>query len=160
MAKILPIVKHPNAVLRRKAKAVHLKLLANPAIQTLIDDMAATMWEADGVGIAAPQIGESVRIVIITSGREAVPLINPRILYRSLRRETLEEGCLSVPGFYGSVKRAWSIHVTAYTRAGKKIKFKAEGLPARIVQHEIDHINGILYIDRADTVIPLELAAA
>ena len=178
MTKILPIVKNPNALLRRQAAAVKLggaeprtvrpgrtgvgvkiATLQDASTQTLIDNMIATMWEADGVGIAAPQIGESVRIIIVVSGAEALPLINPIITKRSFRQEIIEEGCLSVPGLFGPVKRSSKVRCQAYDRGGKSLTLNADGLMARIIQHEVDHLNGILFIDRAKWVATVATAA-
>lgn len=158
MANILSIVHHPDSFLRQRAKEVDFKWLGSQTAQSFIDDMIATMWQEDGVGLAAPQVGRSERIIIITQDREAIPLINPEITYHSFRKETAEEGCLSVPGFYGPVRRSTIVHVAAHDRNGERVKFRAEGLAARIVQHEIDHLDGILYIDRAKRVIPVQEA--
>ncbi len=152
MAKILPLVRLPDPLLRQRSKEVVPTLLAQADTQTLIDDMIATMWQEDGIGIAAPQVGHSQRIVIITQGDEAIALVNPVITSKSFSRDTMEEGCLSVPGVYGPVKRSVSVKVRALDRKGAEVKFRAEGLPARIIQHEIDHLDGILFIDRAKKV--------
>src|SRR3989338_10722997 len=97
MTKILPIIKHPNKILRQKAKEIESSKILEKDTQDLIDNMTATMWQADGVGLAAPQVGLSLRlIIVVASSREADALINPVIIYRSLRKEVMEEGCLSV----------------------------------------------------------------
>lgn len=156
MAPTLKLVRHPDPFLRQRAKEVSVSSLKEASTQQLIDDMIATMWQEDGVGLAAPQVGKSVRIVIITQDKEAIPLINPEITYQSFRKDVMDEGCLSVPGFYGPVKRATIVHVKALSRTGDEVRFKAEGLAARIVQHEIDHLDGVLFIDRAKRVLPVE----
>ncbi|PJE75794.1 peptide deformylase [Candidatus Uhrbacteria bacterium CG10_big_fil_rev_8_21_14_0_10_48_11] len=156
MATILPLVTLPDERLHQPSEKVSLAGLQQPRIQTLIDDMIATMWKADGVGIAAVQIGKQLRLVIITDGDTPIELINPKILYRSLSKDSMEEGCLSVPGFYGPVRRPRSVYARAYNRHGKKISIKATGFIARIIQHEVDHTNGILFVDRADRVLPNE----
>ncbi len=152
MPKILLIVKHPDSMVHTKTKLVDLNDLATDKMQQLIDNMIATMWHADGIGIAAPQVGVGLRLCIVTNGKEAIPLINPKITKRSLRRETMEEGCLSVPGYYGPVRRAIRLDLKAFDRMGQPIAFSAEGLPARIVQHELDHLDGTLFIDRSKNV--------
>lgn len=156
MSKLLTILEDPEPKLRQMSSPVDLADLKTPEMQEFLDDLIATMWQADGVGIAAPQVGVGRRIIVVVHDDEAMVYINPAISFRSLRKEVGEEGCLSVPGFYGTVKRSKSVHVTAYTREGKKIKLKGEGLLARIFQHEIDHLDGVLYIDRAEKVFPIE----
>ena len=155
------IVTLPDAVLRRKARTV-TKVDKN--LQTLIDDMVETMREAPGVGLAAPQIGLSERLIVIEyyerpedEEKEDAPkrvwaVLNPEIVKAS--EETLMgvEGCLSIPGLVGEVERPASVQVKGLTRHGKPVKIKAEGWLARIFQHEIDHLNGILFPDRATRV--------
>lgn len=159
MPKILPIIHHPNPILRQRAKEVDLKVLTEKNFQDLAQDMIATMWQSDGVGLAAPQIGQSLRLIIVASGKQAVSLINPVIMYKSFRKEIMEEGCLSVPGLFGPVKRPKTIRYRAYTVDGKKVSFKAEGLTARIIQHELDHLNGVLFIDRAKWIASVGTSA-
>ncbi|MFA5954518.1 MAG: peptide deformylase [Patescibacteria group bacterium] len=154
MATILPLVTLPDARLRKVSKKLTVGEIKDPKTQTLIDDMIATMWDADGIGIAAVQIGLNLRLVIITDGETPIELINPKILYRSLKKESMEEGCLSVPGFYGPVRRSLRVYVHAYNRHAERVTVHATGLIARIIQHEVDHTNGKLFIDRADEVLP------
>ena len=111
--------------------------------------MVLTMKKAPGVGLAAPQIGKSIRLIIVDHTPEPFVLINPKIKKHSLRRDTLEEGCLSVPGKYGLIKRYKSVQVKAQTLDGKPFELEAKGFLAEIFQHEIDHLNGTLYIDKA-----------
>lgn len=118
----------------------------------MIDNMIATMYDVDGVGIAAPQVGENIRLAIITDKGEAIPIINPKIIRRSLRQDTTEEGCLSVPGLYGQVKRSLLVTIMALDRDGEEYRLSANGLTARIIQHEIDHLDGILFIDKAQKI--------
>jgi peptide deformylase len=155
------IVTLPEAVLRRKARTV-TKIDKN--LQTLIDDMIETMRDAPGVGLAAPQIGLSERIIVIEyfereedEEKEDAPkkvwsVLNPEIVKSS--EETLlgVEGCLSIPGLVGEVERHTAVHVKGLNRHGKPLKIKAEGWLARIFQHEIDHLNGVLFTDRATRV--------
>lgn len=147
---ILNIRKFPDLILKRKAEPV--KEITGE-IQRLIDDMAETMYEAPGVGLAAPQIGESIQLVVIdVSGRdsgkkELITLINPQIIEQS--GETLwEEGCLSVIDYTADVKRAERVVVKGLDREGKETVISGEGLLSIVLQHEIDHLNGILFIDR------------
>ncbi|MDH7499546.1 MAG: peptide deformylase [candidate division NC10 bacterium] len=124
----------------------------NEETQRLIDDLAETMLAAPGVGIAAPQVGISQRIVLIRSledpeGKDFLVLINPEII-RSEGKEVAEEGCLSVPDLRMEVARAEKVRVRALDRQGKPFEMEGVGLMARILQHEIDHLNGLLYIDR------------
>jgi len=160
MSKVYKILANPNPLLRERSNEVPIEAILKPEIQNLIDSMIETMWRADGIGLAAVQIGVNLRVIIITRGTEAVPLINPVITHKSIRKNSMEEGCLSVPGFYGLVKRSKIVTVKAINRSGKEIKFKADGLESKIVQHEVDHINGKLFIDRAKNIFPVESPTA
>ncbi|BBB93028.1 MAG TPA: peptide deformylase [Methylomusa anaerophila] len=120
-------------------------------IKQLLDDMGKTMYEADGVGLAAPQVGISLRLIVIDVGEGILELINPEILeYEGSNLGT--EGCLSIPGMYGEVERYAKVTVEALDRSGKKVRISGDGLLARALQHEIDHLNGILFIERAKSV--------
>ncbi len=137
----------PDPVLRQKAKRV---ASIDGSIQKLIDDMVETMRDASGVGLAAPQIGVSLRIVVIQLPREEViTLINPQIIKRQGERE-VEEACLSVPGYQGEVKRSVTVKVKAQDRQGKEIRLKGEGLLAHALEHELDHLAGTLYTDHIE----------
>ena len=154
----LEIVKMPNAGLREKTKPV-IKIDDN--LQTLIDEMIETMREAQGVGLAAPQIGRNMRMAVIESlpkeddegneipdSRDLFVVINPEIVWHSNEIVSGIEGCLSIPGYLGEVDRSESIRVRALNREGKKVKLKLNGWTARIFQHEIDHLDGVLFIDK------------
>jgi peptide deformylase len=155
------IVTLPDAVLRRRA---HTVTKFDKNLQTLIDDMIETMRDAPGVGLAAPQIGLSERIIVVEyyereedeekedAPKKVYALLNPEIVKKS--EETLigVEGCLSIPGLVGDVERHATIQVKGFNRHGKPMKLKAQGWLARIFQHEIDHLNGILFTDRATRV--------
>ena len=141
----------------RKAGDKVLKEIAVPVekidrkIKQLLDDMAETMYAEDGVGLAAPQVGVSLRIVVIDVGEGIIELINPKIIaYEGCESGT--EGCLSVPGMFGEVERYATVTVEALNRAGKTIQISGSGLLARALQHEIDHLNGILFIELAKTI--------
>ena len=133
-----------DSVLRQKAKRVPT---VDGSIQRLIDDMIETMRQTNGVGLAAPQVGVSLRVVVLQMpGEEPIVIVNPQMVKRSGEREVIE-GCLSVPGYYGEIKRSVSVTVKGWDRQGKAIRIKATGLLAQALEHELDHLNGILYID-------------
>jgi peptide deformylase len=155
------IVTLPEAVLRRKAHAV---TKIDKSLHTLIDDMVETMREAPGVGLAAPQIGLSERIIVVEyferaedEEKEDAPkkvwaVLNPEIIKASEEKLMGVEGCLSIPGLVGEVERHAAVQIKGMNRHGKPMKIKAEGWLARIFQHEIDHLNGVLFTDRATRV--------
>lgn len=111
--------------------------------------MAKTMVKTAGVGLAAPQIGKNIRLAVINSKDGAFCLINPKFTKKSWARELAQEGCLSLPGVFGKVKRHKKVSLTYYNQDGKKNKLTAAGLMARVIQHEVDHLDGILFTDRA-----------
>jgi len=134
--------------LRRKAKKVST---INQSIQQLIDDMIETMQQSGGVGLAAPQIGIPLRVVVLQMPEEEpFAIINPEIVRRSGEREIME-GCLSLPGYQGEIKRSTSVTVKGLDRQGKVLRIKATGLMAQALEHEIDHLNGILYIEHLES---------
>ncbi|MBN1862563.1 MAG: peptide deformylase [Dehalococcoidales bacterium] len=138
-----------DQVLRQKAKRVPA---VDGSIQSLIDDMVETMRQRDGVGLAAPQIGVSLRVVVVQLPDEAEPLVlvNPEIVKRSGQREVVE-ACLSVPGYAGDIKRSVSVTVKGWDRRGKSVRIKATGLKAQALEHELDHLNGVLFIDHVES---------
>ncbi len=143
---VLPVRILPDPVLRRKAVKV---TSFDASLQKLIDDMIDTMHDQGGVGIAANQVGVLRRVVIIQLPEDEEPrvLINPEITLREGER-IVEEGCLSIPGYRGRLKRSVKVHAKALDRKGKPVRIKAENdLLAQALEHEIDHLNGILYID-------------
>lgn len=146
---ILPILHEPHPILRQRAKEIAVTQRNMTELQTLAESMVETMKKAPGVGLAAPQIGKSMRLIVVERTPEPLVLINPEIVSHSLRKHTLEEGCLSVPGKYGLIKRWRSVKVRAQTLDGKPFTLEAKGFLAQIFQHEIDHLNGVLYIDKA-----------
>ncbi len=160
MAKILEITELGNRILREETQIVD-----NPKdkhIQTLIDDMMLTMKEANGVGIAAPQVSSRHKVFIMHSNSnprypdapemEPIAIINPEITSVSDEIEIDWEGCLSIPGLRGLVPRHKSIEVNYINRKGKEVKEVFEDFPARIFQHEYDHLNGVLFLDRIESV--------
>lgn len=145
---ILDIHKAGDPVLKEKAKPVE-KITRK--IKELLDDMAETMYAADGVGLAAPQVGISQRIIVIDAGEGLIGIVNP-VIISSEGQECASEGCLSIPGVYGEVDRYSQVTVEGFDRNGKPLRINATGLLARALQHEIDHLEGILFIDRSKTI--------
>jgi peptide deformylase len=153
---ILKIARMGHPVLRQPARKVEVGEIKSPAFQKLVDDMIETMREYDGIGLAAPQVHEGVRLALIgiQDGRgedrsiRVLPVVNPEI--RPVGKDTEEdwEGCLSLPDLRGRVVRPSRIQVKALDRRGNKIEIDLEGYPARVAQHEVDHLDGILFIDR------------
>ena len=145
---VLAIRHLPDPVLRQKAKRVPT---IDKSIHRLIDDMMETLQQANGVGLAAPQIGVSLRVVVLKMPEEGpIAIINPEIVKRSGEREIVE-GCLSLPGYAGEIKRSISVTIKGLNRQGKAIRIRATGLMAQTLEHELDHLNGILYIDHIES---------
>jgi peptide deformylase len=120
-------------------------------VRTLIDDMFETMRAAEGIGLAAPQVGVSRRVLVVDLHDEEMPplaLVNPRVVESSRARERAEEGCLSVPGVVAVVERPSSVTVEALDRDGAPLRIEADDLLARCIQHEVDHLDGVLFLDR------------
>ena len=159
---LLDIIQPDNPTLRKKA----IKVTSfDKKLQTLIDDMVETMIEAPGVGLAAPQVAQSKRLIVVrlpdneeddeTYGEDAGQLYvvaNPKIIKASKETVMGVEACLSIPGYFGEVERHESVVVTGQDREGKKMRVKANGWLARVFQHEIDHLDGILFTDLAEQV--------
>jgi peptide deformylase len=156
MPYIREIVGQDHPTLRKVAKRVDPREIDEPLFQQLIDDMFETMYDAPGVGLAAPQVNVSKRVFVMDvrdDEHEPAVVINPKI--ESAEEEVeLREGCLSVPGMVGDIIRYKRIVVTGLDRTGQKIRIEGEGLLAQCLQHEIDHLNGTLYIDRALNLRP------
>ncbi|MBT4722314.1 peptide deformylase [Candidatus Falkowbacteria bacterium] len=145
----MEIILHPNDILRQKAKKIAESELKSPEFAKFVDQMAKTMLEKDGLGLAAPQVGVSKRLFIANTKQGPIALINPKIIKKSWRKETDEEGCLSIPAIYGDVSRHRSIKVKALNHEGREVVLEAKGLFARVIQHEMDHLDGVLFIDKA-----------
>lgn len=142
------VVEDGDDVLRQKAREVP-RITSN--IIKLLDNMRDTMYAYKGVGLAAPQIGVSKRVIVVDVGEGLIEMINPVIM--ETRGEMVDiEGCLSLPDLVGEVKRAAVVRVKGLNRAGEEIEIKAEGFAARAFQHEIDHLDGILFIDLAENI--------
>ncbi len=146
----LPIVKHPTPSLHEPSVDLTIDEILDTKTQKLIEDLMETLKsEKDGVGIASPQVGVNKRIIVIDDKDLKGIFVNPRITSHSTQKTESKEGCLSVPDVWGIVERYKKVHVKALDRQGKKVELKASGFPAVIFQHEIDHLDGILFIDRA-----------
>ena len=156
MAYIREILTEGHPVLRKVAKRVDPKEINDPLFQQLIDDMFATMYDAPGVGLAATQVNVSKRIFVVDvhdDEHEPAVVINPK-LERLGEEIELREGCLSVPGMVGEIVRHERAAVTGLDRNGQKIRIEGDGVLAQCLQHEVDHLDGKLYIDRAQNVRP------
>jgi len=149
---VRPIVRLGHPALRTPAQPVDLSRIADPEVQSLIDDMVETMTEANGVGLAAPQVGEEVQIFVYQASiPPEIPLhvvINPMITPRPGDLVYDWEGCLSIPDLRGLVPRHPGVRVRGLDREGRPLDFMASGFEARIVQHEFDHLNGVIFLDR------------
>ena len=143
---MLKIIKYPDDFLRKKSEEV--KDFKDPQIAKLVSDMLKTMEAEKGIGLAAPQVNSSLRICVVRVDNTAHILINPKIKSFSRKKEVFEEGCLSFPEKFFPVERPVKVKIKAKDLDGRKIKIKAEGLLARVLQHEIDHLDGVLIIDR------------
>ena len=159
--KILPRTEFGNPVLRQKAKKVPLKTIHTAAFKKLVADMVHTMRHVNGVGLAAPQIGKSIRLVVLetrpTKTRpnlersDVVVAVNPRLVYRSKALQKEWEGCLSFEGVRGRVPRAKTVVVEYHDECGEKVIAAAQGLWAAMFQHEIEHLDGVAFMDSVDT---------
>jgi peptide deformylase len=153
MSEHLPIVTLPAKTLRERSSEVDVSRIPTADFQHFVDDLITSMYAADGVGIAAPQVGRNERVFIVNEKTGPKAYINPEILKMSEDTQDSEEGCLSVPGTYGLVKRAKKIRFRALNRHGRRVEFDAKGYIATVYQHELDHLNGILFIDRAEKLL-------
>lgn len=136
-----------SEVLRRRAEEIDAP---DAELDRLIDDMFATMYRAEGIGLAGPQVGVSRRVIVVDVGEEGLTpfaMLNPVIVESGGGTEKAEEGCLSIPGITGLVARPATVVVEGLDRAGEPVRIEAEGLLARCLQHEVDHLNGVLFID-------------
>ena len=146
---ILPILTIPDPVLRKKAKPIER---VDAELRRLMDDMLATMYDAPGIGLAAPQVGVLRRLIVMDPAKDEAPktpivMVNPEILKRSEEMRLHEEGCLSIPEFTAEIERPAKTRVSFIDRAGKTQEMELEGIWSTLVQHEIDHLNGVLFID-------------
>ncbi|QMV41835.1 peptide deformylase [Cohnella cholangitidis] len=144
---VLNIVPFGESILRKKAKPVEE---ITPKIVKLLDDMAETLYASEGrAGLASPQVGILRRVIVMDCGTGLIELINPEIVELSGEQEGAE-ACLSFPGYHGFVKRANYVKITTLNRQGERVEIEGEGFLARCIQHEIDHLNGVLFVDRVE----------
>lgn len=151
MAKLLQLHTLPKDEHILRAPNQELEFPLPKDTRKLIDDMLLTVRKAPGIGLAAPQVGQNLMLAIINLEEIGIPpfvIINPRIVSKSIKKTLMEEGCLSIPGQFGIVKRPAKIQVEAWNRDGKKIVIKADRLLAKVLQHEIDHLNRTLIADK------------
>ena len=148
------IRKYPDPILKKKCPEVKK---ITPEIKKLAEEMIEILEKSNGVGLAAPQIGELKRVIVVQTERKPEVFINPQVVKKSRETVTTEEGCLSFPGIWLKIKRAKEVEVQALDKEGKEVQIKAEGIPARILQHEIDHLNGVLFIDKINFFQKLKL---
>ena len=144
-----PILTLPDPKLRQHAAPIEA---VNASVRALVDDMFETMYDAPGIGLAAVQIGVMQRLVVIDTAKEDAPrtplvLVNPEIVWSSEEMSSYEEGCLSIPDYYEEVKRPERVRVTFLDRDGEAQTLEAEGILATVIQHEVDHLNGVLFVD-------------
>jgi len=145
----LEIKKYPDPILRKKCEEVKE---ITPEIRKLIEEMVLTMGKDKGVGLAAPQVGISKKIIVFETGEGVTALINPKILKRGKKQFKDQEGCLSFPGIWIKIRRPEKIEVEALDITGRKIGLAASMMASRVLQHEIDHLNGVLFIDKASLI--------
>jgi peptide deformylase len=148
---VLKVRRYGDPVLRRRASAVDA---VTPEIRRLVDDMTDTMYDEVGIGLAAPQVGASLRLLVVgdEEGRGVQALVNPAITEQG-GTVTAEEGCLSLPGIFAQVTRAEWVTLRAQDLDGQPVSIRARGLRARVFQHEVDHLDGVLFIDRLEPVV-------
>jgi peptide deformylase len=157
---ILPIYLEPQPILRQKTQGVKLEEIKDAIFQELIENMVETMRQAQGIGLAAPQVGLGKRLTVIdlkevvskaslaNFASDVLVLINPYITKKSFKKTLMEEGCLSIPGVYGTVKRPVDIAIDYIDQHGSKQTLKSGGLLSRVIQHEIDHLDGVLFTEK------------
>jgi peptide deformylase len=149
---LLPIQMLGAEVLRRKAEAVPTP---GPGLDRLVADMFETMYDARGIGLAAPQIGLSERLIVVDikeEGSEPMALLNPTVVEFGSAKDRVEEGCLSIPNVAATVERPTTVVVEATDAKGQPVRIEADGMLARCLQHEIDHLDGVLFIDRISPI--------
>lgn len=144
----LKVLTHPAPSLHKKSAEVDPKTIGTPEFQAFLDALIETMYVENGVGLASPQVGKNIRVIIVTRKGKSEAFINPEIIKKSATLATDEEGCLSVPGVWGNVERAKKVSVRALDRHARKVNLECKGLEAVIFQHEIDHLDGILFIEK------------
>jgi peptide deformylase len=141
----MEIVTHPSEVLRQEAEPIDE---ITEEVRDLADKMTETMFREEGIGLAAPQVGVSKKLIVVNLEDDFHIMINPEIVEKGADEESMEEGCLSVPGPEAPVTRANEVLVRGTNLDGDEVELEREGLPARVFQHEVDHVNGVLFVDR------------
>lgn len=144
----MEIITQPNSTLRQVARELKPEEFLNSEFKKFATELIKTMLVADGLGLAAPQVNKSIRVIALNVGDQPQIYINPKILKKSWRKNIMEEGCLSVPGVWGNVKRPIKVVLEYTDLNGQNHKIKVSDLPARVFQHEIDHLDGVLFIDK------------
>ena len=147
------IVTDPTPSLRERSRELLVEEITTPEFQKYLDELIETMFRSDGVGIASPQVGKNIRAIVVNSAQGPVCWMNPEILKKSEAMIDSEEGCLSVPGKFGLVKRHKRIRMRTLNRHGRREEFDLKEFPAIVMQHEVDHLDGILFIDKAEKII-------
>ena len=147
---MLNIITNPHPTLRKRAMEIPPEEI--PKLANFIKNMKKTMLVKDGIGLAANQVDVVKRIIVVNTKNGPMALINPRLSGKSFKKVESEEGCLSVPGVYGIVKRHYKVTCDGHTEDGQTVRIKAQGLLARVFQHEVDHLDGVLFTDRAKKV--------
>ncbi len=145
---MLNIVKVPDPILNKKTELIKN---FDQSLAELVTEMIETCRQANGIGLAAPQIGKSIRLCVINLEHTGLPpfaLVNPKIIKKSWKKVEMEEGCLSIPGTFGMVKRPQKVYIEAQNLEGELTKFTADGLLSRVIQHEIDHLDGVLFTSK------------
>jgi len=145
---VLPLVQLPDERLHKPSELVHRKTIVSAEFQQRLQDFHETMVHAKGVGIAGVQVGYSSQVFLAMNKNKPFYLINPEFVWHGEAEETDEEGCLSVPGTYGKIKRYTSVRMKGLNERGLPVELKARGYFARILQHEYDHLQGMLFVDR------------
>ncbi|HOY56377.1 MAG TPA: peptide deformylase [bacterium] len=145
---MLKIITHPNPNLRKKSSPVESQQILTPEFQDLLNQMSYLMFKYDGAGLAAPQVNKQHRLVVINIKGQGQAFINPKIIKKSLLKKILEEGCLSIPGVFGYVKRPKKVTIKYQDKDAVWQEEKCDEYLSRVIQHEIDHLDGILFIDK------------
>ncbi len=148
-----PIVTVPTPSLRQPSRMLEVSEIQTIEFQNFLDKLIRTMHVEDGVGIASPQVGQNIRAIVVNLPKGPECFMNPEIVKKSEAMVDSEEGCLSVPGKYGIVQRHKKVSIRALNRLGRRVEFDVKAFPAIIFQHEIDHLDGVLFIDKAKNIV-------
>ena len=153
MSDVFSIVTLPTPSLRERSVELTVEEITTPEFQAYLDKLVRTMFVADGVGIASPQVGQNIRAIVVNTGARPECYMNPVITKKSETMIESEEGCLSVPDQFGLVTRHKKITVETINRHGKRVTLELKGFPSIVFQHEIDHLDGIVFIDKATKIV-------